>query len=87
MAPIAARKAAQIARNAGGVIAVELIAAAQGVDYHAPLKTSSRLGDVHAKVRALSPRFHADHYWADEMRAVQDAVLAGEIGSGVVALS
>ena len=30
MAPIAARKAAQIARNAAGVIAVELIAAARG---------------------------------------------------------
>ena len=40
MAPIAARKAAQIARNAAGVVAVELIAAAQGIDCHAPLKTS-----------------------------------------------
>ena len=38
MAPIAARKAGQIARNAAGVIAVELIAAAQGVDFHAPLQ-------------------------------------------------
>ena len=42
MAPIAARKAAQIARNAAGVVAVELIAAAQGVDFHAPLKTSAQ---------------------------------------------
>ena len=33
MAPIAARKAGQIARNAAGVIAIELIAAAQGVDF------------------------------------------------------
>ena len=40
MAPIAARKARRIARNAAGVVAVELIAAAQGVDFHAPLKTS-----------------------------------------------
>ena len=38
MAPIAARKAVQIARNAAGVVAIELIAAAQGVDYHAPLQ-------------------------------------------------
>ena len=43
MAPIAARKAVQIASNAAGVIAIELIAAAQGVDYHAPLKTSAKL--------------------------------------------
>ena len=81
MAPIAARKAATIARNAAGVIAIELIAAAQGVDYHAPLRTSGKLQAVHAKVRALSPHLQADRYWADEMAALQGAVLAGEFGN------
>ena len=56
MAPIAARKAAQIARNAAGVVAVELIAAAQGIDYHAPLKTRAKLQAVHAAVREISRR-------------------------------
>jgi histidine ammonia-lyase len=79
MAPIAALKAARIARNAAGVIAVELIAAAQGVDCHAPLKTSVELQKVHARVRALSPYLTADRYWADEMAALQAAVLAGVI--------
>jgi histidine ammonia-lyase len=79
MAPIAARKAAVIARNAAGVIAVELIAAAQGVDYHAPLKTSPKLQEIHAKIRGISPRFESDRYWADDMAALQDAVLGGEI--------
>jgi len=80
MAPIAARKAATIARNAAGIVAVELIAAAQGVDYHAPLKTSERLQKIHAKIRAFSPRLETDRYWADEMAALQAAVLAGKIG-------
>ena len=80
MAPIAARKAAQIAKNAAGVVAVELMAAAEGVDYHAPLKTSTKLQAVHDKVRALSPHFTADRYWADEMAALQAAVLSGDIG-------
>jgi histidine ammonia-lyase len=83
MAPIAARKAAQIARNTSGIIAVELIAAAQGVDYHAPLETSAALQAVHAKVRALSPHLETDRYWADEMTALQAAVLAGEIGDSI----
>ena len=82
MAPIAARKAGQIARNAAGVIAVELIAAAQGVDFHAPLKTSPKLQQVHSKVREITPRFTSDRYWADDMAALQAAVLAGEIGAG-----
>jgi histidine ammonia-lyase len=87
MAPIAARKAAQIARNAAGVIAVELMAAAEGIDYHAPLKTSPKLAEVHAAVRTRSPQFTADRYWADEMSALQAAVLAGEIGAEGVELS
>ena len=80
MAPIAARKAATIARNVAGIVAVELIAAAQGVDYHAPLKTSARLQLLHAKVRAISPRLESDRYWADEMASLQAAVLAGKVG-------
>ncbi len=80
MAPISARKAASIATNVAGIVAVELIAAAQGVDYHAPLKTSAKLQAVHAKVRAISPRLESDRYWADEMAALQAAVLAGETG-------
>ncbi|HKP33375.1 MAG TPA: histidine ammonia-lyase [Sphingomicrobium sp.] len=80
MAPIAARKAAQIARNAAGVIAVELMAAAEGIDYHAPLKTSPKLQAIHAAIRAHSPHFTADRYWADEMSALQRAVLAGGAG-------
>jgi histidine ammonia-lyase len=87
MAPIAARKAAQLARNAAGVVAVELMAGAEGIDYHAPLKTSPKLQQVHSAVRALSPHFTADRYWADEMRMLQAAVLDGEIGAEGVALS
>ena len=87
MAPIAARKAGTIARNAAGVIAVELMAAAEGIDYHAPLKTSRKLQAIHAKVRDLSPHFTADRYWADEISALQSAVLAGEIAAEGVALS
>jgi histidine ammonia-lyase len=82
MAPIAARKAGEIARNAAGVIAVELIAAAQGVDLHAPLKTSPEHQKIHSAVRAISPGFTSDRYWADDMTALQAAVLAGEIGFG-----
>jgi histidine ammonia-lyase len=87
MAPIAARKAAQIARNAAGVIAVELMAGAEGIDYHAPLRTSAKLQKIYGGVRAHSPHFTADRYWADEMSALQSAVLAGEIAAEDIGLS
>ena len=79
MAPIAARKAVRIAHNAAGVIAVELIAAAQGLDYHRPLVTSPALAALHARIRVLSPHLDTDRYWADEMAAIQAAVLAGTL--------
>ena len=84
MAPIAARKAVRIAHNAAGVVAVELIAAAQGLDYHAPLTTSPALRALHHKVRAHSPHLGTDRYWADEMAAIQAAVLAGSLVEGVL---
>jgi len=85
MAPIAARKAATIAKNVAGIVAVELIAAAQGVDYHAPLKTSEKLQSLHARVRAVSPRLESDRYWADEMAALQAKVLAGDMAGPILA--
>ena len=79
MAPIAGRKAAQIARNAAGVIAIELMTSAQAVDFHLPLKTSAKLQTIHAKVREITPRFTSDRYWADEMAELQVAVLGGRV--------
>jgi histidine ammonia-lyase len=55
------------------------MAGAEGIDYHAPLKTSPKLQEIHAAVRARSPHFTADRYWADEMSALQGAVLEGQI--------
>ena len=78
---------AQIARNAAGVVAVELMPSAQAVDFHAPLKTSAKLQAVHAKIREITPRFTCDRYWADELAALQSAVLAGEIASDAALLS
>jgi histidine ammonia-lyase len=79
MAPIAARKACTIAKNAAGVVAIELIAAAQGVDFHGPLKTSPKLQKIHDVIREISPHLETDRYWASEMGALQAAVLAGGI--------
>jgi histidine ammonia-lyase len=86
MAPIAARKAGRIARNAAGVVAVELITAAQGVGYHAPLKTSPRLRQLEAAIGEISPRSQSDRYRAPDMAALQAAVLAGDFGADVIGL-
>jgi histidine ammonia-lyase len=39
------------------------------------------LAALHRDVRAISPHLEADRYWADEMAALQSAVLAGEMSA------
>lgn len=85
MATHGARKAGAIARNSAGVVAVELLAAAQGLDFHAPLKTSAPLRETHAAIRAISAPLRGDRYWASDMQAVQGAVLDGTFGAPLAA--
>jgi histidine ammonia-lyase len=83
MATIAARKAATIARNCGGAVGIELLAAVQGLDFHAPLRTSPVLDEVVAAVRDVVPHYGADRYLADELAWAQARVLDGNLTAGV----
>jgi histidine ammonia-lyase len=79
MATHGAIKARRIADNAAGVIGIELLAAAQGIDFHAPLATSPPLARVHALVRGHVPRLAADRFMAADLQWSKNAVLNGEI--------
>jgi histidine ammonia-lyase len=85
MATHAGTKARRIAGNAAGVIGVELLAACQGIDFHAPLKSSPALEAARAEIRAAVPHYEADRYLADELRWAQDAVLGGALSGEVEA--
>jgi histidine ammonia-lyase len=52
MATFAARRLSDMAANSAGIVAIELLAAAQGIDFRAPLKTSAALQEVHRLVRS-----------------------------------
>lgn len=77
MATFAGRKAGDIARNAANVIAIELLAAAQGIDFHAPLKTSPALQSAHAKIRSVSPHLEQDRSLAGDTARVRELIEAG----------
>ena len=85
MATHGALKARRIAGNAAGVIGIELLAAAQGVDLQAPLSTSPALGATVAAIREAVP-FHAgDRYLADDIGWAKQAVLDGTLSDAVQA--
>lgn len=80
MATFAGRKASDIARNAANVVAIELLAAAQGIDFHAPLKTSPQLLTAHGKIRAVSANMERDRSLAGDIARVCGLIEAGAFG-------
>jgi histidine ammonia-lyase len=84
MATHGALKARRIAHNAAGVIAVELLAAAQGVDFHAPLNTSPALQPVHAAIRERVAFLAGDRYMATDLEWAKAAVLDGGLSLDVL---
>ena len=78
MATGAARKAGTVALNAAGIIAVELMAAAQGIDFHKPHRTSPALETAYGEVRKCTDFLEKDRYLAREMQSMQWLVFDGE---------
>jgi histidine ammonia-lyase len=77
MATFAARRLGDMATNTAGIVAIELLAAAQGIDFRAPLKTSPRLQDVHGLVRSRVRFYDHDRYFAPDITAIQRLVGSG----------
>jgi len=56
MGTIAARKAREIVNNTEEVLAIEFLAASQGIDFRAPLKPGIGTGKIHKEIRkVISP--------------------------------
>jgi histidine ammonia-lyase len=83
MATHGALKARRIAHNVAGVVGIELLAAAQGIDFHAPLETSPPLALAHAAIRASVPFHEKDRFLAPDIAWAKAAVLDGALASAV----
>jgi histidine ammonia-lyase len=77
MAAHGARRLAAMAENAVNIVAIELIAAAQGCDFHRPLKSSAPLERVRARLRGHVPQLDHDRYLAPDIAAAADIVRSG----------
>ena len=74
MATHAARRLLDMAENTGHIVAIELMAAAQGVDLLAPLKTSTKLAGVHAALRDHVATLDHDRIMAPDIAAAHGFV-------------
>ena len=77
MATHGARRLLDMAENTAAVVGIELLAAAQGIEFHRPLTTSPDLERVYAIVREAAAAYGSDHYFAPDIARATDGVRAG----------
>ena len=86
MATYAARRLSTMADNAAAVVGIELLAAAQGIDFHRPARSSAPLEEVHASIRSEVAYYAADRYFAPDIEAAKRWVRSGRFSPMVKTL-
>jgi len=83
MATHAARRLQRMLDNAAAVVGIELLAAAQGIDFHRPARSSPPLEAAHAAIRRDVPYYDSDRYFAPDIQRAQHWVQSGDLAADV----
>ncbi|CAL8093267.1 unnamed protein product [Calicophoron daubneyi] len=79
MGAFAARKCLEVVKNVERVLAIELLAAAQTLEFLRPLKTTAPLEALHRLVRSVSPAWEEDRYMAPDIESVTKLIREGQV--------
>ena len=80
MGMAAAIKLKRVVANATNVLAIEACAAAQALDFLAPLKSSRPLQKAHAAIRKVSPKIEHDRVFAEDFVKLAELIRSGALG-------
>jgi len=64
-------------------LALEALAAAQALDFRAPLKTGKRAQRAHAAIRAVSPAISQDRILTEDFRRVAELIASGKLAEAL----
>ncbi|GAB4031294.1 MAG: histidine ammonia-lyase [Elusimicrobiota bacterium] len=73
----AALKLRETVKNVSAIVAIELLAAAAGIEYHRPLKTSVRMEKVLRRLYSFSPKIEGDIEFSSRIEKVSEEILKG----------
>jgi histidine ammonia-lyase len=79
MATFAARRLQAMISNTAHILGIELLAAAQGIEFLRPLQSSVALEQVHALLRREVPAMAQDRYLAPDIEHATQLVRNGEL--------
>ena len=80
MGMAAAIKLKRVVANTTNVLAIEACAAAQALDFLAPLKSSVPLQKAHAAIRKVSAKIEKDRVFAEDFQRVAELIRSGRLG-------
>jgi histidine ammonia-lyase len=83
MATFAARRLRAMLTNTAHIVAIELLSAAQGIEFLRPLASAPGLEAVLRLVRSVSPAMPADRSLARDIEAMHHLVAAGDLGHAI----
>jgi len=83
MATHAAHRLGAMADNLERIIAIEALAAAQGIDLRSPLSTSPRLQAAHRLIRSVAPKLEEDRAFTEDIEAVASLIRKSELQAAV----
>jgi histidine ammonia-lyase len=87
MATFAARRLQTMVANTAHILGIELLAAAQGIDFLRPLHSSAVLEQVHALLRRDVPKMMRDRYLAPDIAHATALVCDGSLAQIVQTLA
>jgi histidine ammonia-lyase len=76
MAPAAGKRLWEMAENTRGVLAVEWLAAVQGLDLRNGLKTSPKLEKARAILRKEVPFYEKDRFFAPDINVATELLVS-----------
>lgn len=79
MATFAARRLLEMADNTCGIVAIELLSAAQGLDFRAPLKSTELIETAKAELRERVAFYDKDRYFAPDIEKAKQWVSSGTL--------
>jgi histidine ammonia-lyase len=78
MATFAAHRLHSMLHNTADIVAIELLAAAQGIEFHRPKKSSPPIEQTIAAVRSVSPSYTEDRSLSRDIARLSDMIDSGE---------
>ena len=76
-------KLRRVVENARNTLAIEAMAAAQALDFLAPLKTSKPLQHAHAAIRSVCPTMEKDRVMYQDFARISGLIAAGRLAEVV----